>query len=275
VSTQVYVVGGGPWAKKITLVLEQSSLKFNIKRIEARRFLEDTKSRNLDGCIIWLATRPSLQLSILNAMSPYQAEILLDKPVVGDLAGLISLKQLEYRSNSRFRIVQTWRSSNLWNISSAPLSELHSIQIERNYVNTREYISPALDWLPHDFSLLSDLGLKPHTLSVDSLGLEKRGDFNLRAHVPCGVQIALSISKGDTRKSQWTLRHKSGAVRTIDFENRFSTLSNSCGKAIEIWKQPITEHPIEKVITGIGIWGDSDFQNQLDYYEWYFKHGGI
>jgi predicted dehydrogenase len=271
----VYIVGGGPWAKKIANVLEQSSAELYIQRIDARRFLEDTKSPNIDGSIIWLATRPSLQLSILKALLPYQAEILLDKPVVSDLAGLISLKELARQSKSSFRIVQTWRCSNLWNISSSPLSELHSIQIERNYADSREYISPALDWLPHDFSLLSDLGIKPYILSVDSLDLEKWGRFNLKAHVPSGTQIELSISKGDIRRSQWKLGHKSGSVRTIDFENRVTTLSNSSGKTIEIWNQPVTDHPIKNVITGIGMWGDADFQNQLEYYEWYFKHGGI
>ncbi len=185
------------------------------------------------------------------------------------------LRALKLDSKSSFEIVQTWRCSKLWKFASSPLRELLSIQIERNYVDLRDYISPTLDWLPHDFSLLSDLGLKPSDLSLDSLDLKEKGKLYLKAHVQDGIQIELSISKSLTRKSQWKLTHRSGLIRIIDFDDRSTVLYDSCGKPIEIWNQPISEHPIVNVITGIGMLGDRDFQNQLEYYEWYFKHGGI
>ena len=271
----LFIVGGGPWAKKIELVLTQSSLAFYIQRSEARRFIEGTSPQNLNGSIIWLATQPKLQLSLLEALSKYKAEILIDKPVVFDLSSLRTIKELEARSNSNFRIVQTWRCSQLWDISSSPLSDIRSIQIERTYVDSRDYISPTLDWLPHDFSLLSDLGLKPSDFLLDYCDPGMGKSFSLKAHIPGGIQVEISIFKGEARKSQWMLTHRSGLVRTIDFETRHSTLCDSSGSVIETWYQPKTEHPIENVINGIGKWGVWDFQNQLEYYEWYFRLGGV
>ena len=271
----IHIVGSGPWAKKVTQVLEKSSLAFNIHRSDARHFIENTGNINLDGSIIWLATRPTLQLSILESLSKFPATILLDKPVVNDLESLNRLKELKLRSRSIFRMVQTWQCSQLWAISFSPLRELHSIQIERNYVESREYISPNLDWLPHDFSLLLDMGLKPTDFSIDSLRLEGGKEFRLKALLPLGVAIHLSISKGDKRKSKWKLFHKSGFVRTIDFEGRVSSLDDPDGREIERWNQTVTEHPIEHVVTLIDAWGDSDFQNLLEYYQWYFELGGI
>lgn len=272
---RIHIVGSGPWAKKVTQVLEKSSLAFSIHRSDARHFIENTGNLNLDGSIIWLATRPMLQLSILESLSKCPATILLDKPVVNDLRSLNRLKELKLRSRSNFRMVQTWRCSQLWAISFSPLRELHSIQIERNYVESREYISPTLDWLPHDFSLLLDMGLRPTDFSIDSLRLEGGKEFRLKALLPLGVEIHLSISKGDKRKSKWKLFHKSGFVRTIDFEGRVSSLDDLDGREIERWNQTVTEHPIEHVVTFIDAWGDLDFQNLLEYYQWYFELGGI
>ncbi len=271
----LFIVGSGPWAKKIELVLSRSSLPVNFRRVEARRFIEVTSSQNLDDSIIWLATRPKLQLALLETLSPYKARILIDKPVVSDFSSLNHLKELETRSNSKLRIVQTWRCSQLWKISSSPLKDLHSIKIVRQYTDTREYISPALDWLPHDFSLLSDLGLRPSNLLLDDFNPGEGMSFNLKARIPSGSRLEISIIRSESRTSHWTLTHRTGSVRAIDFDKRHSTLSNSNGEVLETWNQPTIDHPIINVISQIDMWGASDFQKQLEYYDWYFKHGGV
>ena len=269
------MVGSGVWAKKVSQILEQSSLSLRVERFEARSLIQNIDELNFENTIIWLATRPNLQLALTKELSDCPAMILLDKPLVSDSMSLTSISELKLQSRSKFNSVQVWRNSSLWKKSSTYFRKLHSIQIERKYVDSRQYISPVLDWLPHDFSLLSDLCIRPSDISIDSLDLETGAKFNLKANLPNGVLLDISISKGDKRNSRWKLAYESGYLRTVDFDSRTATLSDFRGSINEKWIQPSTEHPIENVVTGIGKWGDSDFENQLEYYKWYFEHGGI
>lgn len=224
--------------------------------------------------IYWIATRPNLQIEVINEISLQGVEVLLDKPIVSNFGQLRNLRSIISRSDSKFTVAQPWRHSRLWQTSKMPKSEIQEIKIERTFTEFRDYLSPTLDWLPHDFSLLIDLGIEFSSLNFDKFNFNEGLDFELFAQTPDGIDIIIHISRANIRSSTWRILLKNKTSLLIKFHNRTSTTFNPKGEVVEEWEQSISEHPISNVITQFRMLGNSDLIAHIDCYEKYFELGG-
>lgn len=190
------------------------------------------------------------------------------------MAELSELKELALKSNSNITVAQAWRHSYLWQSSKIAISEIHQILIERTFNEERNYISPTLDWLPHDFSLLIDLGIDSSGLKYKSFAFDERMGCTLHAQFFGGLELRVSIKKSMKRSSTWKVVLKSGNTRIINFQDRTSSLIDPNGRTLENWAQPVDDHPIVNVISQFRNLGNSDLFRHANHYESYFQHGG-
>lgn len=245
-----------------------------MQRCGARELNYNLTSNFGPDSIYWIATQPKLQLQILKRLAVQKCKILIDKPIIADLEDLYDLKKIAEKSNSDITVAQPWRHSHLWLASKVPVSQIQQILIERTFTQRRDYISPTLDWLPHDFSLLIDLGIYSSNLNFKSFAFDERMDFALLAQFSGGLELRINISSASERSSAWNIVLKSGDTRVIDFHERTSSIIDSNGRTLEHWAQSVNDHPIMSVIGNFRMLGNSDLFRHFDFYESYFQHGG-
>jgi hypothetical protein len=177
-------------------------------------------------------------------------------------------------SNLDITVAQPWRHSKLWLASKVPKSEIQQIIIDRTFTQRREYISPALDWLPHDFSLLIDLNIDSSDLNFKKFNFGKGTGFEFLALFSSELEIRMSLSGASDRSSTWKILLKNGYARVINFQERTSSIIDPSGRTVEHFAQLANDHPITSVISNYRMLGKLDLFRHFDFYESYFQHGG-
>lgn len=268
------MVGNGPWAQKIEKVLQTPAMGYEVQRYGAREFNNNLTSDLNPNSIYWIATQPKLQLQILKGLVSQKCKILIDKPIVTDLEDLHQFKRMISESNLDITVAQPWRHSHLWLASKPPISEIQQIVIKRTFTQEREYISPSLDWLPHDFSLLVDLKIDSSNFNYKSFDFNNGMKFALLAQISDGLELKMDICEASERSSIWKIVLKSGDIRVVNFQKRTSSLIDSSGRILDHWTQLPNDHPIVNVISNFGMLGKFDLVRHLGFYESYFQLGG-
>lgn len=254
--------------------MKNSVLGSKVQRYPAHSFKDDLKAFVKPSSVYWIATQPKLQFELLKELASHRVDILIDKPIVTNLEELDELRELAVESKSNITVAQPWRHSDLWQSSKLSTSDIRQIVINRTFNEERNYISPTLDWLPHDYSLLIDLGIESTSLKYKSFVCEERTGCNLLAKSAGEISLSISLRRSLKRGSTWKIVLKNGTTRIINFHTRTSSMIDSYGTTLEDWTQPANDHPIEAVINNFRILGKSDLFSHANYYESFFRLGG-
>ena len=221
-SSKLTIIGSGNWPLKIQSVLNRSNSSPQIDVISARNFLENSKylpnQFSLDS-MFWIATRPDIQLKILEKIKHVEKKIIIEKPVVVNISQLETLKSLLAETKNTVFLSEPWKYSQIWAETRSILkknSQPVKIQIERGGLGQREYISKIWDWIPHDLGLVTDLikDLKGEVkLRVES----QIGDDQIFLHIDIPNHFTFEICSGyfESRTAFW--KTESGLY--IDFIN--------------------------------------------------------
>jgi predicted dehydrogenase len=92
--TKLAIIGRGTWSSKIKSSLESNFQEFDVKVFPAREVVSKPKLVQKSGFhIIWIATQPSLQLTLLEKLLDMSQAIILEKPLGSNRAEIQSLIQ--------------------------------------------------------------------------------------------------------------------------------------------------------------------------------------
>ena len=209
-SSKLTIIGSGNWPLKIQSVLNRSNSSPQIDVISARNFLEDSKylpnEFSLDS-MFWVATRPDIQLKILEKIKHVEKKIIIEKPVVVNISQLETLKSLLAETKNTVFLSEPWKYSQIWAETRSTLKknlQPVKIQIERGGPGQRDYISQIWDWIPHDLGLVTDLikelGSEVN-LSVDSH--TENQQILLRIDIPNRFTLKICAGYFESRTAFW------------------------------------------------------------------------
>jgi len=161
--TKLAIIGRGTWPLKIKSSLERNFQGLYVRVFSAREVIANAAVVHENGFnAIWIATQPSLQLTLLENLSDVFHTIILEKPLGSNSAEIQSL--IHFITAHPFRAVAP---SNPWSYETACLETVElikregliaaKIEITRGGPNRRSYLSPVKDWIPHDLYLLGEI----------------------------------------------------------------------------------------------------------------------
>jgi hypothetical protein len=157
------IIGRGVWPLKIKSSLKSNFQNLDVKVFSARDVISNSKlvQKNLFN-VIWIATRPSLQLKLLERLLNKSHTIILEKPLGSNSAEIESLSQFLKGYSSG-----VVAPSNPWTYKTICLEVMElmkneglcaaKVEITRRGPNRRSYLSSVGDWIPHDLYLLEKI----------------------------------------------------------------------------------------------------------------------
>lgn len=225
---ELQVIGQGSWAKKIQKVLKEHHPELKIVNISARDFIdfpeEFLKEPEVLERIIWITSRPQLQLEILNELNAFEGKIILEKPLATSLKEF-KIFEIEIEKKKNVYFSQPWTASNVWRKAKSllPQSEYPlRIEIERSGSIQRDYVSAPQDWLPHDLFLLQDLAQGRMDLEVLGAIFTNPNSVNLNLNLKGLFTVTLNCGYTADRVANWKIYLQNDSVIDINF------LENSC-----------------------------------------------
>lgn len=159
----ITLIGQGLWSKKLLSILKE--IGFETTSISAREFLSSPINNSVDlssSDLVWVVTRPDLQIDILKKLEVFRGKIILEKPL-SFFQSSIAYSFLEPNSNhwnlENVYLSRPWVYSNVWEMFKQKCNyrDIESIEISRWGETDHTYIPMSLDWLSHDILLLYDL----------------------------------------------------------------------------------------------------------------------
>ncbi len=218
------IVGSGPWAGKIQKILTKNISNIEIFRVSAHDFLDKNLPKELDPLTdynLWIATRPEIQLVILDKIKDQSGLCILEKPVATNLEQMKRYYQLTQGSRMDFAISKPWNFSQLWSTAKENIYKRKkkvNIEIWRGDVEQRSYLPPYMDWLPHDIYLLSELLLGVESLEISAKwsNREKKVEISLSSLTNFQVKMHIGHFKGG-RRALWHVRSEGASDLTVDF----------------------------------------------------------
>lgn len=208
--SNLIIIGSGKWPLKIQTVLNRYDSSLQIDIISARKFVENPKfapNHISTDSIIWIATRPDVQLKILEKIKFIENKIIVEKPVAVNIKQLETLKLLLKETKNNIFPSEPWTYSQIWAETRRILnknSQSVKICIQRGGPERREYISQIWDWIPHDLSLVADLIKELESevkLDVESQNGEDQ--ILLRIDVPRHFTFEISSGYFESRTASW------------------------------------------------------------------------
>ena len=156
------IIGQGVWASKIQSVLSNSTFGVNLTSISARKALSDPSQifealENIE--VIWICTKPDWQLELLPKLSQFGGKIILEKPYIWDENSMDRLSEFTKIFKGGLQLSEPWTYSNIWISARREIKETSNVEfiVERGGPTGHNFMSPVLDWIPHDINLLFDL----------------------------------------------------------------------------------------------------------------------
>jgi hypothetical protein len=212
---KLLLIGSGKWPEKIESVIAGQDVNLDIVRIPAREFLHlDSRSvkKLLDNRLVWIATIPGNQIQILYSLKEFENKVIIEKPFALNLNELDSILAYSRSSKNKLYVSEPWRHSHKWKIKKLEIeatSGEKKISINRGSPETREYITPAWDWLQHDIGLLSDL-LSSNRNSIDILSELNNDQSNLLLKLKTEdfYTIELNVGFFPQRQETWHLNNE-------------------------------------------------------------------
>ena len=238
--TTLTVVGSGSWATKLCQVITQNSKAFEVFQIPARDFIN---RQSLDSDIVWIATLPNIQLSILERFGSEFKKVVVEKPLARDPDELRRLENAITFISDRVYFSETWAHSDLWKSSLQTIGDIKAISSQRFSQNRRPYMSPPQDWCGHDFSLLGVLNLDlPKNIQKTGMMDQEYCKITFQAGENIGIQLEYGLQ--DTRINKWSVTNALDEIFEINFGSSTLNKYDHEGNVSEIFKQRLTHHPI-------------------------------
>ena len=161
--TRVAIIGRGSWPSKIKSSLESNFQELDVNTFSARDVVSNSRlvqENNFN--VIWIATRPSLQLKLLEKMLNLSEITILEKPLGSNSAEIE--RMIQFLQKHSIGVVAP---SNPWSYGTTCLETVElmknegldsaKVEVTRRGPNRRSYLSPVGDWMPHDLYLLEKI----------------------------------------------------------------------------------------------------------------------
>jgi hypothetical protein len=220
-----------------------------VELFPARTVLATPELLKEDLDLIWIATRPDIQVKILELLKSRNVKILLEKPLARDLKELAELEKLAKLSNCEIYTSQPWRFSDLWLKTKNSLVDLNRLKSTRVSPKLRTFVTPDLDWIAHDLYLLADLGIDPNLLNLEDVRKSEaeRTIYFLSSRISF-CQFTFSVGFAEIRINRWDFETLKGDSGFIDFDLGISELYDRTGILKHSYKQNPDIHPIHEMI---------------------------
>ena len=219
------LIGSGKWPKKIDSILKSQNLAITITNIGAREILKlGTRQVEplLQGKIVWIASTPENQLSILELIKNLSTKVIIEKPFALNIDQSNRLFANNESSNNKLYVSEPWRHSAVWSEAKKrviKVAGLKKLQINRGGPIERDYMDPPWDWMQHDLGLLSELLFESQEsldIHYKFTGNQKNLTINIKSRSEYEIEINLGLF--NERRENWLLNDE----LFMDFANRDS-----------------------------------------------------
>jgi hypothetical protein len=210
----ILFIGAGKWSNKVSEILNEKDSKYVCEVVSSRDFLE-LNSNSVETAklfdtfdFIWIATDPKTQLRVLRKVISAKPKIILEKPIAGNKIELEELFDLVTSNPIDVYLSQPWTHSCLWQKILMEI-KFDTSKIQLSFIRggevTRPYLSPILDWIPHDLYLLASvvnfLEISPDEISL--LEEDRKSDLlTIRIRLGNRGEAQLIAGKLPTRVAQ-------------------------------------------------------------------------
>jgi hypothetical protein len=216
------IIGSGAWPRKINSIIQSNNKELNVSSIGARKFLSfspETISQSIDNQNIWIATRPNLQIEILNKIATHNNKVIIEKPFAPNIEELEATINIFNQTSNRLYLSEPWKHSKIWTQEKNSISSdknFQSIFINRGGPIERTYVNPAWDWIQHDLGLIGELfsGHK-EDISINLSWLKHNGTLNISLALPDKFKIDMTVGYFPEKIGSWKINGKT----KIDFIN--------------------------------------------------------
>lgn len=207
----------------------------DVSIISAREFcqLESKEISDLAGRydLFWMATRPTLQVSILKKIIKIQCNVILEKPLATTSMDWGEITELLQVSECRIFFSQPWTFSKLWECAANEFSEMDfpiSIEISRTGEEFRSDFTALQDWLPHDLFLIENL-IQRFSISGQQISVLRTQESNdLQINVGTQLFIKVCFTVDGQREMIWKVSSDHEAIFVINFMNSsFQKIGNT------------------------------------------------
>jgi len=170
--------------------------------------------------LCWIATKPQLQERILERLSGFSCNVILEKPLATSAQSWCDVATLITNTKCRVFYSQPWTYSKVWQRFVGEIGGLNypiSIEIHKTGQEYRSDFTALQDWLPHDLYLIESLlrnldisrkrivvarGLKPNQTLINIAG---------------EVNIGISFTVSNHRQMIWSIAANHRSKFIIDF----------------------------------------------------------
>lgn len=231
-SNKVLFIGAGKWSHKIVQLLESQNPERKTKILSARNFVASDnygllKNESLEEFgIIWVATHPNLQINVLDRLQDTSCKVILEKPIAQSLKELDELRALIDCQKSLIFLSEPWTFSELWrNATNVILGYQGLVDIEaiRGGDLIRSEFSASMDWIPHDFYLMSRLTTR-FNLQNDEIKLKSAicnsNTILLKYSLGNGREIGIEAGEFESRKAIWKVFVNGSLEIEINFDKK-------------------------------------------------------
>ncbi len=266
-NSRVAIVGNGGWAHKVSQLLKKYGNAYNIEIFSAREVLARKYLLSGEFDLVWIMTRPDIQIQILQFLKYSNLRIILEKPLARDLAELSELERVIRDFAGHIYTSQPWRFSDLWLDIKSNLLELTSLNTTRVSPITRTYLTPELDWIPHDLYLLADLGIDPSSLKVNHVLKSEDGatQYTLSSQISdCRIKISVGIAK--IRTNRWDFQTQMGHSGFVDFDSGSSAIYDENGLKLHTYWQDPQNDPLHAMLQSYLVGPKLELGNEFSFY---------
>jgi predicted dehydrogenase len=255
----IAVIGQGLWGHKLTQSLKKNSSNHEVDLISARDFLDGPRPKLYD--VVWIASRPSEQVKVLELATSSSKLIILEKPICSNLEDYIRVEKMLMNDGFNIGLSRPWSFSNVWLnaieiLKSWELSGA-SVKFQRTGPASHTYLTPVEDWIPHDIYLASDLfPAFENEFSVSRYN-SNSNKFELSLNSRSKTTLSFSFKESASKESTVTIKSLSGEI-LVNFYEKVIQLN---GKKIEK-ADPGTYDDISKNLYSI-LHGDNKRTSQL------------
>lgn len=212
ISMQTYkkllIIGNGNWGNKVKNALNKNFPSMVVDIVSYRMFSEN--SINKYSCI-WICNRSENHFNLLEQIKNFSGKIIMEKPISLNIKDYEEIKSISLFKNNQIVFSKIWSFSEIWKeFCNNSLDNFKKIECER-FGN-----SFALDWLPHDIFLLSDMlnsDLSDYSKKINNYS-NSLIDLDLITNT---IKIKICTGIG-SRSAKWNIYGNNG-ITTIDFLN--------------------------------------------------------
>ena len=220
--------------------------------------------------LVWIASRPELQISILGKLTGLKSKIVLEKPIATNKQTWNKLNEVLLQSSSRIFYSQPWTYSNIWKKCLEEIINLNlpiSIDIHKSGEENREIFSGAQDWLPHDLFLFEDL-LEKLEIPVENLEFSKnKEDNNFSLAIANKITANITYRASHERDMRWVVSSCGVKMLEIDFfEMCLKWLAPNAQLSVEKSEYFSEDHPLENMLSwylGVDLLKGSNYVPKL------------